>query len=242
MEVSTEKDICRVCQEPEFASRFAEKISGDPNNNLVHSLVERANRKEISNERFFGELIETFGEDKVAYATLEVLRGKGTGTPSPTLQQAPPAQPPTPPAQPPVLQSPQSPAPQPPQPPAPAPAQAEEEEEEGEEKEEEKEKKKWRSEKKGTCAACVASPLLGMLLVFEDWFLDEDKKFIQELEKQLEHGTKSVEDVFTDIFLKFGQPGVDGLNRIVRDINVTIEEAKARALKEKPELAELTWD
>jgi len=84
--------------------------------------------------------------------------------------------------------------------------------------------------------------LLGILLVFEDWFLDEDRKFIQELEKQLEHGTKSVEDVFTYIFLRFGQAGVDGLNRIVRDINVTIEEAKARALKEQPELAELTWE
>ena len=81
-----------------------------------------------------------------------------------------------------------------------------------------------------------------MLLVFEEWFLDDDRKFIQELEGQLERGEKSVEDVFTEIFLRFGQAGVDGLNRIVRDINITIDEARERALKQKPELANVQWD
>jgi len=230
-----------ICQDERFVSQLSEALTGTPEDTFVHTLTEKANAHTISNEQYFGELITKFGETKVAQAVLLVMQEKKR-TPTfsapflPAFSQKAAAE---------KLDQ-NQPFPQkslaPPEQAGAAFSQKAEQQVIAAQDKDKLKSDKGASEIKGVCGVCVGRPLLGMLLTLEEWFVGKDREKIEELTQSLEHGTKSAEDVVVELYVAFGQGAVDGINRIIRDINAVLEEAKEKALKQKPELADITWD
>ena len=220
----TENEICVICQDQRFVSKLSEALTGTAADELVHGLVQKANTHEISNEQFFGELITRFGETKVAQAVLAVIQEKEGRKTTPTSETPAPA----------------SEQRQTDLPLAPPEKQAQAKPIDAEDKEKMKSDKA-ASDVKGVCGVCVGRPLLGMLLTLEEWFVGKDRDRISELIQGLEYGTKSSEDIVSELYCALGQGAVDGINRIIRDINVVLEEGKDKAIKQKPELADMKW-
>ena len=229
MEIMTKNEICMICQDERFVSQLSEALTGTPEDTFVHTLTEKANAHTISNEQYFGELITKFGETKVAQAVLLVMQEKkriptfsaeklDQNQPLPQKSLAPPEQA------------------------GAAFSQKAEQQVIAAQDKDKLKSDKGASEIKGVCGVCVGRPLLGMLLTLEEWFVGKDREKIEELTQSLEHGTKSAEDVVVELYVAFGQGAVDGINRIIRDINAVLEEAKEKALKQKPELADITWE
>lgn len=229
MEIMTKNEICMICQDERFVSQLSEALTGTPEDTFVHTLTEKANAHTISNEQYFGELITKFGETKVAQAVLLVMQEKkriptfsaeklDQNQPFPQKSLAPPEQA------------------------GAAFSQKAEQQVIAAQDKDKLKSDKGASEIKGVCGVCVGRPLLGMLLTLEEWFVGKDREKIEELTQSLEHGTKSAEDVVVELYVAFGQGAVDGINRIIRDINAVLEEAKEKALKQKPELADITWE
>jgi len=238
----TKNEICMICQDERFVSQLSEALTGTPEDTFVHTLTEKANAHTISNEQYFGELITKFGETKVAQAVLLVMQEKkriptfsaekldqnaratlsaaklDQNQPFPQKSLAPPEQA------------------------GAAFSQKAEQQVIAAQDKDKLKSDKGASEIKGVCGVCVGRPLLGMLLTLEEWFVGKDREKIEELTQSLEHGTKSAEDVVVELYVAFGQGAVDGINRIIRDINAVLEEAKEKALKQKPELADITWE
>ena len=229
MEIMTKNEICMICQDERFVSQLSEALTGTPEDTFVHTLTEKANAHTISNEQYFGELITKFGETKVAQAVLLVMQEKKR---IPTFSAEKPDQ--------------NQPFPQkslaPPEQAGAAFSQKAEQQVIAAQDKDKLKSDKGASEIKGVCGVCVGRPLLGMLLTLEEWFVGKDREKIEELTQSLEHGTKSAEDVVVELYVAFGQGAVDGINRIIRDINAVLEEAKEKALKQKPELADITWE
>jgi len=225
----TKNEICMICQDERFVSQLSEALTGTPEDTFVHTLTEKANAHTISNEQYFGELITKFGETKVAQAVLLVMQEKKR---IPTFSAAKLDQ--------------NQPFPQkslaPPEQAGAAFSQKAEQQVIAAQDKDKLKSDKGASEIKGVCGVCVGRPLLGMLLTLEEWFVGKDREKIEELTQSLEHGTKSAEDVVVELYVAFGQGAVDGINRIIRDINAVLEEAKEKALKQKPELADITWE
>ncbi len=244
-----ENEICAICQDQRFISLLSEALTGARDDSFVRDLTQKANAHKISNEQYFGELITKFGESKVAQAVLLIMQEKkqqpphaspisSASSPSPTASvyhREPASAPASAPASIPhpaekILT------------PTPASSKVQQPQQTIAAQDKEKLKSdKSTSETGGVCGACVGRPLLGMLLTLEEWFVGKDRDKIEGLVQSLEHGTKGAEEVVAELYIAFGQGAVDGINRIIRDLNVVLEEGKEKALEQKPELASINW-
>lgn len=98
-------------------------------------------------------------------------------------------------------------------------------------------KNQWQNAKtevEKVCKGCVATLTLGLATVLESWYTDENKKKIQEIERQIEQGETHIERGLADILKIEG--GWDGLDRVLGDFNKTIDKALELAVNESPEL------
>lgn len=213
-------EICSVCQDENFVLMFSAALTGAPNDSFVHGLTQKAVRREITNEQYFGELILRFGDSKVAQAVLAVMKEKKglQQTPAPAAEPQPSLKPDG-----------EIPPERAMQPQGSTPAES-------------MKSDKTISAEKDVCGVCVGRPLLGMLITFEEWFTGDDRKKIDEIAQQLERGTKTAEDVIAELYVTFGIAAINGVNRVLRDFNTVLEKGKEKALAQRPDLEGLDWD
>ena len=219
---------CTLCEDPQWAAILSEKITGNPSDAQFLALTDSAAKGLISEEEYFGTLIDRYGEHRVSHAILSTLRErKATLVPAPPL---PPATPPTPTIAGSAATSPTPATTTAPSTPAPAPAPA---------TTAAKDEKTLpgKTNISGACAVCVAPMLLGIGIAMVEWLVGADKQYMIALCRKLEANEITIEDYLKEILVHF-DGGIDGLNRISRDFNLALDAAKKMALVEKPELAE----
>lgn len=195
-----------------------------------HDVAERAERGTITKEKAFEWFLNTFGEDKVAEAhqyASNLLQHPAPHTPTPT---PPPAvfTPTTPPlvhndmgAK--VKQLQQDKATQKPSevtlpfvtPSVPNPP----------------------SSISNLCRLCVAPPTMGIFETVAQWYTHDTKALdkIHELEDKIEREEINIEDAWTELLTDV-DGSIDGVNKILGDLNRVIEVALNQAAQKKPAL------
>lgn len=222
----TEHEVCASCRDPEMSRKFCAILTqGNPNDSFCIEMTQRADRKAISDEEFFGILVNHYGEAAVSNAVMAIMKEYGTAKPK-TKEVQPVAKPtPT------VAQT-----PTPPPPPA----------EKG--KSEEKKNKGGgfhlvgKSDIKDLCSGCVGPSLLGAGITMTSWFRGKDKEYMVGLCDKLEKGEIAVEDFIKETFVKWGIDALRSWNRIFDDINIVFIVAKDKAIEERPDLKDIPLD
>ena len=201
-----------------------------------HDVAERAERGTITKEKAFEWFLNTFGEDKVAEAhqyASNLLQHPAPAQTPPPLPSSPPPPPATytPPTPPlvhsdmavKVKQMQQDKATQKPaditapfvQPTVPNPP----------------------SEISNLCRLCVAPPTMGIFETVAQWYTHDTKALdkIHDLEDKIEREEINIEDAWTELLTDV-DGSIDGVNKILGDLNRVIEVALNQAAQKKPAL------
>jgi len=92
---------------------------------------------------------------------------------------------------------------------------------------------KVKSDLKDICLSCVAGMTLSIVKIMEDWYVDDNRKKLDDIRKKIINGEITVEDAIVEVLKLPGAP--EAMDRILKDFNSVMERAFEKAANESEE-------